>query len=677
MSVIGSRFAPVEEMIHGVLVRDPYRWLEDRSLPETEEWILEQQRRCDAYFGECEELPAIRERVREYLDVEVVDQPARVGGRYFYRRRARGQEQGCIYVRDAITGIERLLVDLSADGPFVSVGIHRVSNDGSLLAYERKHGGEDKKSIHIVDVETGVSLPYSVKRGYTCGFFFSPDNRGFFYSQELSENTDDHMIRFQLFDDSAAEQIVFRAARSRGSRLILSADSIHLGAIWIHEVDGDLVEDLWISQQGNPANWRQIFVGRKLPFSPILMDGQLFALSYENASNGKFVELTLEGDEARTIIQDQGAMIRQLTIGGGNVYIGLFTGLHFTIKSWRLKGDELPGIEFPKHGTVQLLPDLGDNSSIFLSYESFTNPLTIFEYVPGTSAPLIWAERRCHPSTMSAVARHVSYSSVDGTTIPITLVGDPSANGNSPISVIMTSDGGFGVPMTPQFSVLVSVLLECGVVLALPHIRGGGEFGNTWHDAGRGRDRQRSFDDFIAAAEWLCRKGISTPQQLAIFGGSNSGLLVGVALTQRPDLFRAVLCIAPLLDMVRYEYFDQASKWKEEYGSHDNEEEFHVLYAYSPYHRVSANAEYPAVLFVAGDKDDRCNPAHVRKMAALLSDSSSQNSRVLVDYSVERGHSPVLPLSARIEALARRIAFLCHELSLPFLKGDCHETDCV
>jgi prolyl oligopeptidase len=206
--------------------------------------------------------------------------------------------------------------------------------------------------------------------------------------------------------------------------------------------------------------------------------------------------------------------------------------------------------------------------------------------------------------------------------------------------------------------------LELGVAFALPHIRGGGEFGASWHEAGRARNRQTAIDDFIAAAEWLCREEITSAQELAIFGGSNSGLLVGAAMTQRPGLFRAVLCIAPLLDMVRYERFDQAAKWQAEYGSADLAEEFHALYGYSPYHRVRTNIDYPSVLFVSGDKDDRCNPAHVRKMVARLQERNAQVNPVLLDYSQERGHSPALPLSVRIEALTRRLAFLCRELRL-------------
>ena len=678
MSLTDSRFAPVEEMIHGVLVSDPYRWLEDRSLPETEEWIREQQRHCDAYFAECKELPAIRERVRKYLDIEVVDQPSKVGDRYFYRRRARGQEQGCIYVRDAITGIERLLVDPSAEGPFVSVGIYRISRDGSLLAYERKHGGEDKKSINIVDVEAGATLTNRIERGYARGFIFTTDNRGFYYCQESSADAEEHTIRLHFFYESVANQVVFRAARSRGSRLILAADFVHLGAIWVHEVDGEMLEDFWMAKQADPLTWHLVFANKKLPFSPILKDGGLFAVSYENAPNGKFVELNEDGEEICTIVPDQGTMIRQFAVKGNHVSIVSFDGLRFSVRCWSLQGEELPRIGLPEVGTVRLLSDFGDRSSLFLSYESFTRPMEIFEYVPASCALTVWYERPSDQAFTSVKVRRATYPSVDGTNIPITLVGHhvPSKP-EQPTPVIMTSYGGFGVPSTPQFSVLVALLLGCGVLFALPHIRGGGDFGKAWHDAGRKRNKQTSFDDFLGAAEWLCQEGITAPLQLGIFGGSNSGLLVGAAMTKRPDLFRAVLCIAPLLDMVRYEYFDQAMKWREEYGSCESVVDFQALHAYSPYHRVQENTKYPAVLFVVGDKDDRCNSLHVRKMAARLLEISAPTNTVLVDYCDERGHSPVLPLSFRIDALARRIAFLCRELNLPFPTGERHETTCA
>jgi prolyl oligopeptidase len=224
--------------------------------------------------------------------------------------------------------------------------------------------------------------------------------------------------------------------------------------------------------------------------------------------------------------------------------------------------------------------------------------------------------------------------------------------------------------MAPQFSVLVAILIELGLVFALPNIRGGSEFGKAWHDAARRRHRQVAVDDFLSAAEWLCAQRVTNPHKLAIFGGSNSGLLVGAALTQRPDLFRAALCIAPLLDMVRYEQFGEARKWQAEYGTVGDLEDFLALHAYSPYHHVDYDLNYPSTLFVSGDKDSRCDPAHVRKMAARLQNRVAQKNPILVDYNQERGHSPVLPLSVRIEALTRRVAFLCQELSVRVPSGD-------
>jgi prolyl oligopeptidase len=673
MQVIDSKFPLVEEMIHGVLVRDPYRWLEDRSLPETEEWIRKQQHHCDEYFAQCENLPAIRERVREYLDVEVIDQPARVGDRYFYRRRARGQEQGCIYVRDTITKTERLLIDPSTEGPFVSVGIHRISADGSLLAYELKHGGEDRKSIHIVSVETGITLAAGIELGYARGFAFTTDNRGFYYCQETSADVNEHIIFFRLFEQLVVDQIIFRVARTHGSRLTLTADAVRLGAIWVHEnASGESVEDFWVAEQNDLIKWHKVFSDRELPFSVILRDGRVFAVSYEDAPNGKLVELNRDGVEMRTIVHEQGTEPRQLVVTPDSVFVSYVDNGRSTIRCWSLHGEELPEVYAMVDGTIQLLPNLGDGSSLFYSRESFAQPPTIFEYVPART-PKVWHQISTCRSSRSVMVRDAVYTSVDGTEIPITIIHGRSSNKENPSAVIMTSYGGFGVPTTPQFSVLVTVLIEYGVTFAFPHIRGGGEFGKRWHEAGRRQQRQTSFDDFLAASEWLYREGIAAPQHVAIFGGSNSGLLVVTAMTQRPDLFRAVLCIAPLLDMVRYEHFNQASKWKEEYGTCNHERDFRALYEYSPYHRIEQEVDYPAVLFVTGDKDDRCSPAHVRKMAARLSNRSTQSQPVLVDYGDQRGHSPALPLQVRIDSLSRRVAFFCRELNLSIIDGGRHK----
>lgn len=667
MPVTGITHPPVEEIIHGVVVRDPYRWLEDRSLPETEEWICEQQRKCDTYFAECKDLDSIRERVRAYLDVEVVDQPVRMEDCYFYRRRSAGEEQACIYTRDATTGVEKLIVAPSTDGPLVSIGIHQIAADGSLLAYERRYGGEDKKSIHIVDVETGAALPDHIARGYARGFTFTQDGNGFFYCQETSATADEHTIYLHLFHESAEDQVVFRAARSNGSRLVLIADRSHLGAIWVHRHGSDLAIDLWIAKRDVPTAWQQVFADREPSFHPILKFGRIFALIYDDCPNGKLIELNSEGKVLRTIVPERNSMIRRLVMASGRIYTSYLDNMVPSIHMWSESGDNLGAIDIPMDGTIQLLPSHSGEDSLFYAYESCMQPPIIYEYTPDSGQSCVWFRRSLPFELNPLKVKRISYTSSDGVEVLMTLASnqDRDTSGNSP--VIMTSYGGFAVPVTPQFSVLVAILLELGAIFALPNIRGGSEHGRAWHDAARGRKRQRSFDDFIAAAEWLCSQGITAPQHLAIFGGSNSGLLVGAAMTKRPDLFRAVLCIAPLLDMVRYEHFDQAMRWQHEYGTVDDAKDFQALYAYSPYHHIQEGTGYPAVMFVTGDKDNRCNPAHVRKMAERLEENHSQRLPIVVDYSSERGHSPVLPLSVRLEALTRRIAFLCNELRLPLI----------
>jgi prolyl oligopeptidase len=667
-------FCPVVEVLHGVPVRDPYRWLEDRSLPATKQWIEVQQEQCKAYFSSCDTLKVLRSRVQDFLNVEVVDQPVKADGHYFYRRRNRDQEQGCIYVQESTTGVERLLVDPSGEGPFTSVGIHRVDDDAALLAYEVKHGGGDTKEIRIVDVRAGRILPDSTGTGYARGFAFDSGKDGFYYCQESAHSTGDHVIVFHPLFGPVGGRVVFTKARVPESRLVLIADAVRLGAIWIHGRGAGALCDLFLASRDRDDDWQPVFVNKKVPHVPILHCGRVFVLSYEGAPNGQIIELGPDGRELHTVIHQSEAPLKQIVIAGGRFFVTYIRNDRPSTQSWTLEGEDSGEIHIPTDGTIQLLPQLSSpGSSMFYAHESFTQPLQLFEYRTGIekSSPLF---HHAPPRASESVeVRKLSFAGKDGTAIPITIVGRNEAEQASTQPAIMTSYGGFGVPMTPRFSVLTAIMMELGAVFVLPHIRGGGEFGRSWHDAGRARNRQTAIDDFISAAEWVCAEGVTAPSKLAIFGGSNSGLLVAAAMTQRPGLFHAILCIAPLLDMVRYERFDQAAKWQLEYGSVDSADDFHALLAYSPYHNIQENVDYPATLFVCGDKDDRCNPAHVRKMAASLQQRAAQCNPIIVDYSAERGHSPVLPLSVRIEALALRLAFLCRELRIEVPQEACHE----
>jgi prolyl oligopeptidase len=661
-----------EEIVHGVTITDSYRWLEDRGLPETQSWICAQQQQCDAYFAACPDLAVLERRVEEYLDIEAVDQPARVGDLYFYRRRCKGQEQGSIHVRERTGGTERLLIDPSKDGRFISVGIYRISPDGAYLAYEVRRGGEDRKEIRIVDVKSGVVLPDSIPLGYGRGLAFSSD--GYLYSQETDDTADEHTICHHTLGSKAPDKVAFRIPRTTGSRLFVKGNAHRLGAFVLRQQDAKTVADLWTAGLEEGSVWVEVFRGKPLPYSAILCHDRIFVVLETESKSSRLIEVAIDGRELRTILPEKETSIRQLVVTRDRIFASYLESGVTTVDIWLLTGECVGQVSLPAGGTIQILPSQGqDVDTFFYTFESFNHPPTIYEFCVQANTSTVWHRRGVVDRLRSCHVQEVRAASADGTAIPLTLVSLACDDRPPRGPVIMTTYGGFGIAMTPQFSVLVTIMMELGAVFAVPQIRGGGEFGRAWHDAGRARNRQTAFEDFISAAEWLCQRGVTTPEQLAIFGGSNSGLLVAAAMTQRPDLFGAVLCIAPMLDMLRYEVFDQAAKWRSEYGTVEDPDDFQALYAYSPYHHVAEDTNYPATMFVSGDKDDRCNPAHVRKMTALLQQRCAQKSPVIVDYSEERGHSPVLPLSVRISALARRIAFLCRELHIALPKGDLDE----
>jgi prolyl oligopeptidase len=663
---------PGEEVIHGVKVSDPYRRLEDRGSPETEDWILEQRRRHNAYVAGLSGLERLRAHVTRYLNVETVDQLAKIGNLYFYRRRQVDQEQACICVREIANGRECVLVDPCSQGPFTSVGIHRISDDGCLLAYEVKNGGGDAKAIRIVDVNSGSTLPDGIQNGYARGFVFATHNTGYYYSHDPIGNISDHAIRFhRLGDKPDLDPIVFRIARTRQSKLVLIGDDCNLGAVFVHNLGTDIFCDLYVASLDSSLDWTLVLKDRQPSYRPFLKYGHIFAvagpMTGQDSRRRRIVEIADNGTESGAVVPDSGHDIQQFSLFPECICVSYTHDEGASIRRYTPAGHCAAELVSCEQASLRLLPSFSNKpESLFYSRESFTQPPAITEYRPGTEESISWAREFIDSAGNEFRVRRVSYNAKDGTQVPMSLVERENIDPMAEHPALLTSYGGFGVSMTPRFSVLVRIMLELGAVFAVPSIRGGSGVGSEWHEAARGRNRQVAFDDFLSAAEWLCAEGVTNPNKLAALGGSNSGLLVAAAMTQRPALFGAVLCIAPLLDMVRYERFDQARKWNLEYGTVDNLEDFRALYAYSPYHHVNPDQDYPATLFVSGDKDDRCNPAHVRKMAAQLQSRNAQKRPILVDYSPERGHSPVLPLSIRVDALTHRIAFLCRELGIPF-----------
>jgi len=664
---------PAVDILHGVKVVDPYRWLEDRDSDQTREWLSEQMRVHERYFSKLRGLNNLRSRVSEYLNVEILDQPAQVGSYTFFRRRRNDQEQACICVRDIESGTERVLVDPSKQGLHAAIRIHRISEDGRLLAYSLKHGGGRTEEIHFVDVVNERTLEDYLEAGLSRGLSFVSDNSGFYYCRESESSaspTLPHQIRCHSFGDSTGlDRVLISLPRTERSRLVLTGDDENLGAVFVHDMGDGVGVDLYVATRREDNRWRLVFQDKPAPYGPFLYRGRIYTVSSTSTPNGSVLELNQDGSERSLLVPAWKAPIGSLCVAKDRLYLTYQVEWKTIIQSWTWTGRFLGTLPDHPEGSFGMLRSYTNGSDVlFFSHESFWEPPSIFEWREGNRSFVPWALQPLRRKEYRHSVRRTVYPSKDGTAIPIWLVALDPFVAEECHPALLTGYGGFGISMTPRFSVLVSVMLELGCVFALPCIRGGAEFGNEWHEAARRRRRQVAYDDFLAAAEWLRARGITKPERLAIFGGSNSGLLVAAAMTQRPDLFRAVLCLAPILDMLRYERFGDASKWRQEYGTVADPDDFHALHAYSPYHRVREEVNYPATLFVTGDKDTQCDPAHARKMTARLRHRASQTNPILIDYGSERGHSAVLPLSERVDALTRRIGFLCNELGIDIPK---------
>jgi prolyl oligopeptidase len=667
-----SEIEPVIDILHGTSITDPYRWLEDQGSDRTREWIAAQTRYARSYLDSIPGRDRIRERVRELVDVETYDSVQKVGSRYFFRKRLRGQEQPCICVRDGVAGPDEVLIDPSkrGTGPYTAVKPLRVSPDGRLLLYEVKQGGERTGTFELFDIEKQEILPDNLSRGYLRGFAFSPDSKSFYYVHEARDSQRPnyraaykHALGTHLAEDGEA----FFAGEDEHIRLHLIPGTEQMGLLVVHFSERTII-DFYLGSLETIECPEPVIRNAEYRFGPtILADGRVLAITDYKAPNFRIVEVSPNGasePDFRDVVPEIDSPIQSWAVISDRVFVAYFRNVKTEVRIFDFSGKQLGQVPVDAADTIRLLPNGGNSDDLFFERESFTKPAAICSFSPGSSEVVQWASRQIPFDSAQFDHVQVWFRSKDQTEIAMYLVGrrDVLERGQHP--VIMTSYGGYGVSMTPQFSVFVAFLLERGCIFALPNIRGGSEFGLEWHEAARRRKRQTAFDDFLSAAEWLIASDRSDARRLAIFGGSNSGLLVAAAMTQRPQLFEAVLCMVPMTDMLRYHLFDNAHVWKQEFGTADDQGDFAALIGYSPYHNVRDGVKYPATMIVSGDSDQNCNSLHARKMTARLQAANGSDRQIILDYSPQRGHSPVLPLSQRIDALTDRLAFICDQLGL-------------
>jgi prolyl oligopeptidase len=407
-------------------------------------------------------------------------------------------------------------------------------------------------------------------------------------------------------------------------------------------------------------------------FVPFFVRGQLLAYTDFAAPSFRIVRIDLAHTDPsnwRDVVHESDRRIQQFAVVADQVCVTRIDHFSTEVEVFGLDGTQKDATPFPACGTIDLLNRPTATDKLFYSYTSISKPPAVHCYDTCREEEVAWSEVDC-PVDPSAIAiEETTYRSTDGTSVPLFLAARKDLLFSGPLPTFLTGYGGFGSCVTPRFTAFATFLMEQGFLFAVPALRGGSELGEQWHRAGKRENRQNSFDDFVAAAECLIREQRSISGRIAIGGGSNAGLLVGAAITQRPDLFRAAICLGPLLDMARYHLFNFAAGWADEYGSPEDQEDFQSLLAYSPYHHVMDRVAYPAVLLISGDADTRCNPMHARKMAARLQASTSSTHPVLLDYKPEWGHTPVQPFSTKIEALTNRLAFACHELGVQVQPG--------
>ena len=664
-----SRVELTREKLHGVELVDPYRWLEDQNSPETRTWIDAQNNYTNLHLKPLPGREAMKQRLSGLLRTDTFGVPTERNGLYFFSKRKADQDLALIYVRKGLQGQDEVLIDphtLSADHT-TSIDLLDVSQDGTLVAYGIRRGGADEIEIHLMRVATREKLPDELPRARYTGVSIHPNNRDIYYSRFGPEGPRVYFHSLGKASRSDAEIFGKGSGPEKIIGLSLSEDGRYLIATIYHGSAAKKTE-VYARDLLKGKQWIAIVTDIDARFRPDVARNVLYLETNWKAPNGRILKVDLKNPKQehwREIIPESDATIVGFSAVSGRVFVNFLKEVRSTVKVFTKDGQYLREIAFPAIGSVGGISGQWKNREVFFPFSSFLIPTTIYRYDSIAEVQEVWDQTKIPFDASRFEVTQVWYHSKDQTRVPMFLVHskDLRRDGNNP--ALLTGYGGFLQSQTPSFSPLAAYWVERGGIYALPNLRGGGEFGETWHQAGMLDKKQNVFDDFVAAAEWLIEQKYTSSSRLAISGGSNGGLLVGAALTQRPELFRAVFCSYPLLDMIRYHQFLVAKFWVPEYGSSENPEQFKVLLAYSPYQNVKTGTQYPAVLFVTGDSDTRVAPLHARKMTALLQASSSPDRPVLLLYDTKAGHSRgSTPVGKRIDELTDEISFLFWQLEV-------------
>jgi prolyl oligopeptidase len=673
---IGMPVSDIVDVLHGEQVPDPYRWLEDGDDPAVADWTRRQNERTTAYLAALPERPGIRRRLEQLLSIGVVGVPTPARGRYVYLRRDGTQNQPVLYVRDGVDGPDRVALDpnaLNAEGT-TALDWYYPSEDGRLLAYGLSEDGSERSVLHVLDLTTLELRPDRIPDTRAADLAWLPDGSGFYYTRypaggtvpEGEEQYHRSVYLHRLGTDPAGDPLIFEPAEpvhwpgvslSRDGRWLLISVSRTFDEtdLYLRDLvaDGPLVpvaRDL-------PALFEGQVVGDRL-YIRTNVEGPTYGLyAADPESPGRTDWRTLVAPRADAVLEGVSVTSSRLVLN----YLERATS---RLVLTELDGANPQDVPLPAIGSVFGTGSEPDGDELFYGFSSYGVPPSVYRLDLAAGTQALWQQVEADVDPARFEVRQVTFASRDGTPVTMFVVAPRGLTLDGANPTYLTGYGGFNISMTPAFSRSLLLWLEHGGVLAVPNLRGGGEYGEGWHQGGMLGTKQNTFDDCIAAAEWLIRERYTSPERLALAGGSNGGLLAGALLTQRPDLFRAVVIQVPLLDMLRYHHFLIAKLWIPEYGSPEDPEQYRWLRRYSPYHHVRDDVPYPAVLLATAESDTRVDPMHARKMTARLQAATSSSHPILLRLESKAGHGAGKPLAKLVDELTDSWSFVFHELGV-------------
>lgn len=668
------------DLYHGVKVADPYRWLEDGNSIATTEWITAQNKLTQSYLGDIPARAAIKARLTTLWNYERFGVPFKEGGRYFISRNDGLQSQAVLYTMPTLDATPRLLLDpntLAVDGTVALAGM-AVSPDGKYLAYGTAASGSDWNRWKVREIDSGNDIADTLEWVKFSGASWSKDGGGFYYSRYDAPNE-----ATKLADTNYFQKLYFhRLGTAQQSDRLVYQRTDHKDWGFSGNVTDDGRYLIITVRQGTDPKSRIYYQDLSDSANPVLPlldafdaaygfidnDGPVFLFRTDlSAARGRIIAVDTRKPEPaqwKELVPEAAETLQTAGVLGKRIVFDYLKDAYSEVRVFDLEGKFLHRIALPGIGTASGFGGKRADPETFFAFTGFTTPTTIYRYDVGTNSTSVFRQSKVDFDPDTFTTTQVFYTSKDGTRIPMFIVHKKGIKLDGSNPTYLYGYGGFNISLTPAFSVSNLAWMEMCGVYAVPNLRGGGEYGEAWHQAGTRLNKQNVFDDFIGAAEWLIANKYTSTPKLAIGGGSNGGLLVGAALTQRPDLFGAAMPAVGVMDMLRFHRFTIGWAWTSDYGSSDDAEQFKTLQAYSPLHNLHRGTCYPATLITTADHDDRVVPAHSFKFAAAEQATQGGAAPVLIRIDTKAGHGAGKPTEKLIDEIADRWAFLTRVLSM-------------